>query len=215
VLNSSGKVVKTISGHHINGPWDMTAVDGGDIFALFVTNVLNGTVAAGGNIVNEGTVVRLVFVVDDGAPRLSNSSVIASGFPERTDPAALVIGPTGVAFEPQTGNLLVADSLDNRIAAIPNALIRTQIAGTGRTVSMGGALNDPLGVSLIGRDLFVANGKDENIVEVNIRTGQQVDVDLLDSSGTPPGAGALFGLWALSGEVFFVDDATNTFNLLH
>jgi DNA-binding beta-propeller fold protein YncE len=108
-----------------------------------------------------------VLVVDDGAPRLLDSSVIASGFPERTDPAALVIGPTGVAFDPQTGNLLVADSLNNRIAAIPNALFRTQIAGTGRTISMSGALNDPLGASLIGRDLFVANGNDGNIVEVN------------------------------------------------
>src|SRR5580704_8446718 len=195
VLDSNGKVVKTISGHHLNGPWDMTAVDVGEVFVLFVTNVLNGTVAGGGNIVNEGTVVRLLFVVDDGAPQLLNSSVIASGLPERTDPAALVIGPTGVAFDWKTGDLLVADSLDNRIAAIPNAL---------------------LGVSLVGSNLYVANGNDGNIVQVNIRNGKQVDVDLVDSSGgPPPGAGALFGLWALRGEVYFVDDATNTFNLLH
>jgi hypothetical protein len=216
VLNSSGKVVETISGHHLNGPWDMTAVDGGEIFALFVTNVLNGTVAAGGNIVNGGTVVRMVFFVDDGAPRLLDSSIIASGFPERTDPAALVIGPTGVAFDARTGSLLVADSLGNRIAAIPNALLRTHVAGVGRTVSTGGALNDPLGISLVGGKLFVANGNDGKMVEVNIRTGKQVDADLVDSSGgPPPGAGALFGLWALNGEVYFVDDATNTFNLLH
>jgi DNA-binding beta-propeller fold protein YncE len=160
--------------------------------------------------------VRMVFIVDEGAPHLLNSSVIASGFPEPTDPAALVIGPTGVAFDPTTGDLLVADSLENRIAAIPNALFRTQIARTGRTVSAGGAFNDPLGVSLIGKDLFVANRDDGNIVEVNIRSGKQIDVDLVDSSGgPPPGSGALFGLWALKGEVFFVDDATNTFNLLH
>jgi DNA-binding beta-propeller fold protein YncE len=216
VLNSSGKVVETISGHHINGPWDMTAADGGEAFALFVTNVLNGTIAAGGNLVNEGTVVRLVFVVDDGAPRLLDSSVIASGFPERTDPAALVIGPTGVAFDSKTGDLLVADSLDNRIAAIPNALVRTHAAVTSRTVSAAGALSDPLGVSLIGNNLYVANGDDGKIVQVNIRSGKQVDADLVDSSGgPPPGAGALFGLWALKGEVYFVDDATNTFNLLH
>lgn len=216
LLNSNGKIVETISGHHINGPWDMTAVDGDDVFALFVTNVLNGTVAGGGGIVKSGTVARLVFVVDDGSPRLFDSDVIASGFPERTDPVALVIGPTGVAFDAETGNLLVVDSLDNRIAAIPNALFRTQSDGTGRTISVNGALNDPLGASLFGDNLFVANGNDGNIVEVNIRTGQQVDVDLVDSSGgPPPGAGALFGLWALKGEVFFVDDATNTFNLLH
>src|SRR5580704_29773 len=33
VLDSNGKVIKTIAGHHINGPWDMTAVDGGKLAA--------------------------------------------------------------------------------------------------------------------------------------------------------------------------------------
>lgn len=218
ILDSNGNVVETISGNNINGPWDMTAVENGNSFALFVTNVLNGTVAAGGSPVNEGSVVRLVFTIkSSGAPALLNSSVIAWGFPERTDPAALVIGPTGVAFDPETGNLLVADSLDNRIAAIPNALARTQNAGTGVTVAMGGAFNDPLGVSLAGSNLFVANGDDGNIIELDTKTGQQIRVTLADSSGgPPPGAGALFGLWALSNsQVYFVDDATNTLNLLH
>jgi hypothetical protein len=217
ILDWNGHVVETISGKHINGPWDMTAVDGGNVFVLFVTNVLNGTVAAAGSVVNEGTVVRMLFTVPrQGSPKLLDSSIIASGFPERTDPAALVIGPTGVAFDWETGKLLVADSLDNRIAAIPNALVRTHAAGTGTTVSSGGALNDPLGISLIGHNLFVANGDDGNMIDINVRNGRQVDVDLVDASGgPPPGSGALFGLWALQGEVYFVDDATNTFNLLH
>ena len=60
VLNAWGKVVETITGNHLNGPWDMTAVDDGSLVTLFVTNVLNGTVAAGGNPVNGGTVVRLL-----------------------------------------------------------------------------------------------------------------------------------------------------------
>ena len=34
VLDSKGNVIKTFSGHHINGPWDMTAVDGGPFAAL-------------------------------------------------------------------------------------------------------------------------------------------------------------------------------------
>lgn len=216
VLNSNGKVVETISGHHINGPWDMTAVEDDDAFVLFVTNVLNGTVAAGGSMVNQGTVVRLFFTISDRrAPELKDSFVIADGFPERTDPAALVIGPTGVAFDGRTGNLFVADSLENRIAVIPNSLTRAKTSWKGSTVSKDGALNDPLGLSLIGHDLFVANGNDGNLVEVNARSGRQVDVDLVDSSGgPPPGAGALFGLWALHDEVYFVDDATNSFNVL-
>src|SRR6516165_12536592 len=57
VLNDRGKPVETISGDLINGPWDMTAFDGGTFAVLFVTNVLNGTVGAGGATVFQGTVV--------------------------------------------------------------------------------------------------------------------------------------------------------------
>ncbi len=218
VLNSTGHVVETISGHHINGPWDMTAVDNGFFTTLFVTNVLNGTVAANGSVVYRGTVVRLLLsTVGDEPPQLLNSTVVASGFPERTDPNALVIGPTGVAFDEETGNLYVADSLDNRIAAIPDALFRIFPADAGSTVSQGGALNDPLGLAFTpNHHLVVANGDDGNLVEINPASGKQVAVKLVDSSGgPPPGSGALFGLIATTDGVYFVDDASNTFNFLH
>jgi hypothetical protein len=217
VLDSGGKVVQTISGHHLNGPWDMTAVDGDDLVALFVTNVLNGTVAGGGNVVNHGTVVRLLLAIPDGRePELLDSTVIASGFPERTDPAALVIGPTGVVFDSEIGTLYVADSLDNRIAGISDALFRWDSAGTGYTVSQGGDLNDPLGLALTpNHHLVAANGDDGNIVEVNPNNGQQVEVLVDNTGGPPPGSGALFGVFATNAGVYFVDDASNTFNLLH
>lgn len=218
VLDSNGNVIKTIAGHHINGPWDMTAVDGGRLAVLFVTNVLNGTVAAGGSVVNEGTVVRLLLEIDqDGAPELLDSTVIASGFPERTDSNALVIGPTGVAFDELTGTLYVSDSLNNRIAAIHAALFRTKSEGTGHTLIQGGALNDPLGLTITrDHNLIAANGDDGNLVEVNAFSGKQVAVKLVDNTGgPPPGAGALFGLIAVPDGVYFVDDASNTFNFLH
>jgi hypothetical protein len=218
VLDSNGNVIKTISGHHINGPWDMTAADGGRLAVLFVTNVLNGTVAANGNLVNGGTVVRLLLATpESGTPELLDSTVIASGFPERTDPNALVIGPTGVAFNDHTGILYVADSLKNRIAAIPGALLLTNSVGTGHTLFQGGALNDPLGLTLTpDHRLIAANGNDGNLVEINPSTGKQVATKLVDNTGgPPPGAGALFGLIATCDGVYFVDDASNTFNLLH
>ncbi len=59
VLNSWGHPVETFSGGAINGPWDMTALDRGENASLFVSNVLNGTVAANGNVVNRGTVIRI------------------------------------------------------------------------------------------------------------------------------------------------------------
>lgn len=59
VLDNHGTVVETVSGKDINGPWDMTLGGTKDKAELFVSNVLNGTVAAGGATVNRGTVVRI------------------------------------------------------------------------------------------------------------------------------------------------------------
>lgn len=217
VLNSMGSVVETISGGPINGPWDMTAVDGGSWAALFVTNVLNGTVARSPHMVRGGTVVRVSLSIPQGGmPSVTSETVIASGFGERTDPDALVIGPTGVGFS-SSGTLYVADSLANRIAAIPDALFRTKSARTGRTVTAAGALNDPLGLAIApNSDILTVNGNNGFIVETTAR-GRQIDTRLLDSSGNPPGAGALFGLAVVPDHsgLYFVDDATNTLNLLH
>jgi hypothetical protein len=217
VLNSRGTVVETIAGGAINGPWDMTALDLGESAVLFVSNVLNGTVAANGAVVNRGTVVRLVLDVSQGqAPMLESESVIGSGFSERTDPAALVVGPTGVGLAP-TGTLYVADSVNNRIAAIPNAVFRMTSANAGRDVTANAAINDPLGLTIAPNgDILSVNGNDGNIVETT-PAGAQIDVKTLDSSGSPPGAGTLFGLAVVPGGngVYFVDDGTNTLNLLH
>ena len=215
VLNSRGQVVETLSGGDINGPWDMTAFDGDSMAALFVTNVLNGTVAASPNVVQAGTVVRLLLRVSpDSEPQLLLSTVIGSGFSERTDPSALVIGPTGVALDSDNDFLYVADSLNNRIAAIPNPLGRKTSAGIGSTVSQGGNLNDPLGmVRAPNGNLVAANGNDGNLVEVT-PGGAQIATKLVDNTGSPPGAGTLFGLLAEHGALYFVDDGSNTLNVL-
>jgi hypothetical protein len=216
VLNSLGKVVETLSGDVINGPWDMTALEIDHFAVLFVANVLNGTVEGGGDVVEEGTVVRIVLSLhgDSDAPREVSRTVIASGFGERTDPNALVIGPTGVGLGPN-GTLFVADTLASRIAAIPEAISRLNSAGTGRTVSENGAINGPLGLMITPNNhIVVANGGDGNMVEVT-RDGDQVAVKLADTTGT--GGGTLFGL-ALAPEgkgVYFVNDGNNTLNLLH
>jgi hypothetical protein len=129
VLDSSGHPVETISGPPINGPWDMTSTSSGPNTTLFVTNVLNGTVASGETPVDMGTVVRIrLHVGATGAPKVGAIDVIAEGFPERTDPAALVVGPTGLALG-NDGTLYVADTQGNRIAAVPNA--RNRVAALG------------------------------------------------------------------------------------
>lgn len=213
VLNDLGKVVETISGPPIDGPWDMTAVNDGDSSTLFVTNVLNGTVASGETPVDEGTVVRIrVHVEANHQPRVTAMNVIATGFPERTDPAALVVGPTGVTLGNE-GTLYVADTQGNRIAAVPNALTRTStLAGGGMTVAAGGYLNGPLGLATAPNgDILAANADDGNIVEVTPAGAEYQPFN------TEAGAGGLFGLTIapnLKG-VLFVNDSTNTLGLLH
>jgi hypothetical protein len=218
VLNSMGTPVKTIAGDPINGPWDMTALDGGSTATLFVTNVLNGTVAASPNTVDGGTVVRVNLTSPtSGIPTVTSETVIGDHFLERTDPAALVVGPTGVGLSGTT--LYVADSVGNRIASIPNALTATTpVSGT--TLSAGEAINDPLGLTIApGGDILTTNGADGNLVATT-PAGTQVAVKTLDTTPAPPGPngnGALFGLAITPDQsgVYYVDDATNTLNLLN
>jgi hypothetical protein len=213
VLNPVGEVVKTISGPPINGPWDLTSVAVGDDAALFVTNVLNGTVAAKGGTVDEGTVVRITLDAKaNTTPVVTSEQVIATGFPERTDPAALVVGPTGDGIG-LLGTLFVADTAGNRIAAIPNALFRqTPFGGGGITVSEGGSLNGPLGLTIAPNgDILTANANDGNLVETTPFGSQVATFE------TAAGAGGLFGLTlAPFGQgVYFVNDTENTLELLH
>ncbi|MBV9355747.1 MAG: hypothetical protein JO023_09495, partial [Chloroflexi bacterium] len=124
VINSSGQVVNTISGGPINGPWDMTAVDNGSTATLFVSNVLNGTVKASPKTTNRGTVVRIgLSIPTAGSPAVSSEVLIGNGLPERTDPSALVVGPTGVGFS--NGTLFIANSAGNAISGISNAMTRS------------------------------------------------------------------------------------------
>ncbi len=243
VVDSTGKPVETISGMSINGPWDMTAWERGDKAKLFVTNVLNGTVAASPAVVSKGTVVRIDLDLTGAMPAATAMTVIGDGFSERTDPAALVIGPTGVGLgrrripgvddalmtamdseseietedesEEGTTVLYVADSLNNAIQIITEPLTRMTSAGTGTTLSSGGSLNDPLGLIVARNRIFTVNGNDGFLTEITA-AGVQIATKLLDSTGTPPGAGTLFGLAFVPGRgIYFVDDGTNTLNLVH
>jgi len=214
VLDSHGAVRETIAGHGIDGPWDMTAISRGRVSELFVTNVLGGIL--GRHSRHGGTVQRLILTTGRGLPRLLASTRIGSGFPARTDPNALVIGPTGDGFGPG-GTLYVADTLDSRIAAIPDAAFRASDAGPGRTVTRGGALNGELGLAIAPNgDILTVNGGDGRIVETT-PSGRQVAVRTIDRNSG--GGGNLFGLAIKPGAdaVYFVDDfgSDNNLQLFH
>ncbi len=217
VLNSQGKVREIFRGHGINGPWDMTAVSHRGWADLFVTNVLNGTVAAKGAAVHRGTVLRLTLRFHrSGAPQLLGVTKIGSGFSEQTNATTFVIGPTGVGLG-RGGALYVADTGLNRITVIPHALTRQSSAGTGTVVTRGGRLSSPLGLAIApGGDVLTVNGGNGRIVETS-PAGVQVASRFLDRSGSPPGNGALFGLAVAprGSGLYYVDDATNTLRLLN
>jgi hypothetical protein len=218
VINPFGQAVETISGAPINGPWDMTAIDGGSTATLFVTNVLSGTVKASPKTTHGGTVVRIgLSIPTSGPPVVTSEVVIGKGLPERTDPAALVVGPTGVGIG--NGTLFVANSAADTITAISQAVTRST-ATRGTTVTKSRAVNDPLGLAIAPNgDILTTNGGDGNLVETT-PSGRQVAVKTLDNTPVPPGPpgnGTLFGLALAPGGrgAYFVDDGSNTLNLLH
>ena len=232
VLDNMGNAVETFSGGLINGPWDMTALDGNRQAVLFVTNVLNGTVAANGAVVNRGTVLRLNLRVSAATmPKLESVTVIGSGFAEHSDPAALVVGPTGVGLRSDCGSaddcaeqgedeggstLYVADTVNNRVAAIDNPIGRSHSAGMGHTLSAGGTLNAPLGLIVTpGGEILTVNAGDGLITEIS-PGGRQVAHATLESGGAPAVAGTLFGLvFDPRHGLYYVDDGANMLNLLH
>jgi sugar lactone lactonase YvrE len=180
-----------------------------------VTNVLNGTVAAGGAVVNKGTVVRIdVAELPGHAPEMLGSQVIGSGFSEQLNSSALVLGPTGVALD-HDGTLYVADTVNNRLASIPFAWLRSTAAPNGgATLTSGGSLNSPLGMTLAPNgDVITVNGGDGNAVETT-PGGQQITTVQIDPAGA---GGDLFGLAiAPNGRgVLFVDDGDNTLKVFH
>ena len=150
ILDRNGNVVTTISDSTLlDGPWDLTVNDQGDRAEVFVSNVLSGTVT------------RIDLKIPNGGnPIVESETQIASGYLTRTDPAALVVGPTGLAYNPKNDTLYVASTGDNEIFAIPNAAERSSDAGTGRVVYQDDAhLRGPLGLVLAPNgDLITANG---------------------------------------------------------
>jgi hypothetical protein len=150
VLNRTGDIVAqwTPAMAKIDGPWDLTIFDQGNQAKVFVSNVLNGTV------------VRLDVAISDDGVQITGATQIASGYPFRSDPAALVLGPTGLAYDPQRDVLYVASIVDNAVFALFDAGNTKHDGGKGVLIyTDNGHLHGPLGLALgPNGDLFTANG---------------------------------------------------------
>jgi hypothetical protein len=213
VLNDTGGIAETWSNANINGPWDMTALATHSGADLFLANALSRS--AGVNTtppVGVCTVVRIdVSIAAGQMPRMLSSTVIGSRFVWRANKATLIQSPTGVALS-NKGTLYVADTVGNRITRIPDAITRsTPIVDGTDTLTSGGALNGPLGLTIAPNgDLIALNGNDGNAVEISPHGRQVAKVTLV-----PNGDGDLFGAAVEpDGEgMLFVNDGTNALDL--
>jgi hypothetical protein len=210
ILDHNGKVVTTLSDSTLlDGPWDLTVNDQGSTAQVFVSNVLSGTVT------------RLNLQIPNGGnPVVQSETQIASGYLTRTDPAALLIGPTGLAYDAAKDVLYVASTGDNVIFAVSNAGSTTTDAGMGTPIYQDTThLHGPLGLLLAPNgDLVSTQGDAVNpdpnqpseIVEFTPQ-GTFVAQTPVDSSGQQGGA---FGIAVQSSEkqITFaaVDDIFNT-----
>jgi hypothetical protein len=224
VLDPNGKMVAAWSGPTINDPWgDMAVIDNGSTATLFIS--MAGFGLPGPDVIDKATgfpvilhkstVLRLNLQIPDGKPPvLVDQTVVADGFSARADRDNFLLGPTGLALGPDQ-TLYVTDGLDNLIAAIPNAVTRTDSAGTGKVVTKNGLLSWPLAmVYTPAGHLLVCNGKDGQLVEVDPAAGKQIYSQWIDSdqAQTPPGNGDLFGI-ALTPDgqgFYYVEDDMNT-----
>ena len=209
ILDATAHVVKRLDNKQLAGPWDLTVRDRGSSAQVFVSDVLSGSVT------------RLDLTVGDDRVHVAAETRIASGYAHRCDPAALVVGPTGLALNPKTDVLYVASTGDNAIFAIDDASTTMYDNGRGKLVVNDHVhLHGPLGLARASNgDLISSQGDAVNpdakhpseIVEFTAK-GQFVSQFSID-----PAAGSAFGL-ALkqTGESFVfaaVDDGLNVLDI--
>jgi hypothetical protein len=210
ILDSNGQVVKMLtSSKFINGPWDLTVNDQGNRFQIFIANVLSGTVS------------RIDLALQNGKPVVVDKVQIGSGYPHRGDPAALEIGPAGLAYDAATDTLYIASSLENAVFAIGHAGARFTDSGKGALVDFDPVhFHGPLGLVLAPNgDLITANN-DSTKVDPNqpselvefTRSGKYVGEFSID----PANAGSFnVAVTSSNGHVTIdaVDDNTNSLDI--
>jgi DNA-binding beta-propeller fold protein YncE len=148
IIDRNGKLVATVTDRQfLNGPWDLAIDDDGSLAHIFVSNVGNGTVS------------RLDATVSSQGVRLTRATTIAHGYTHVANMAALVLGPTGLAFDEESGALFVASTNDNAIYRIANATSTTNSVNRGTLIFSDPHLRGPLALKFAPNGhLLTANG---------------------------------------------------------
>ncbi|HEX4083365.1 MAG TPA: hypothetical protein VHY22_00535 [Chthoniobacteraceae bacterium] len=224
VLDPNGKLATVWSNAQINDPWgNIACIDNGTTATLFIS--MAGFDVPGPDVrdpktgypvtVRKATVLRLGLSIPAGKPPvITSQTVVASGFGQRADKDAFLVGPTGLALG-SGGTLFVSDAVGNQIVAIPDAATRGDSAGTGRVVTSAGLLRRPLALTMAPNGhLLVINALNGQVVEVDPASGKQLYAQWIDAdeAQSPPGNGDLFGIAMIpDGRGFYyVEDDQNT-----
>ena len=148
VVDRNGHLLQTlVDSNVLNGPWDLAIDDRGTIAHVFVSNV------------NTGVVSRLDVTVSASGIKVLKQSIIAKGYTVMPNGPALILGPTGLAFDPLHDVLFVASTADNAIYAIKQAEVRTSPVNLGDLVFADQHLRGPLGLKFAPNGhLVAANG---------------------------------------------------------
>ena len=167
VIDHKGNLVTQLTTpDKINGPWGMAINDQDDRAQLFVSNVL------------DGTITRLeVSFAHHSFSVVGTPLTIAHGFAFGTDPAAVVVGPAGLAYDKRRDILYVASELDNEIFALAGAGKTTTDLGKGTVVFSDTAhLRGPLGLILATNgDLITANADPTTVTNTTAGTSEIVE----------------------------------------
>jgi hypothetical protein len=176
IIDSNGNLVKTITDPNLlDGPWDLAVNDQGNKVQIFVATVSKGVTAIttpNPPATANGTVTRIDLTIQTGMPVVQDMVQIASGYANRSDNAAFVVGPAGLAFDPRTNTLYVASEAEKvggvetgTIFAVANASTTSGDHGKGTVVFADPThLHGPLGLLLASNgDLIAANNDSVNI----------------------------------------------------
>jgi hypothetical protein len=148
VIDRHGKLVTTWTDSvFLDGPWDLTIDDAGSSAHIFVSNVLSGTVS------------RLDVSVGSSSVTLEKITTVAGGYSHVPNAGAVVLGPTGLAYDAGTDTLYVASTNDNAIYSVAGAKRRSNAADRGTVVFANEHLRGPLALRFAPNGhLLTANG---------------------------------------------------------
>lgn len=122
IISPWGQLLASVANQYIDGPWDSAVIDNGSRITLFVANGLSGTIS------------RLVFARGPHGSFMKSATVIGSGFGHQCDPVTFVDAPTGLVYNPKTGSLYVASTVDNKVFSLHDAATINRDEGTGRVL---------------------------------------------------------------------------------